>query len=115
MSKMWKSPIEIDMEWIEKDIIKQQDGWILSRIEEIIDVKVDKNELIKVLKYDRNQYERGYADGKADAIKHGQWLDLDNAPWGMFYCTCSVCGKRMIAERLNFCGECGAKMDQVKE
>ena len=32
------------------------------------DIKVDKHELLRALQYDRNQYEKGYADAKADAM-----------------------------------------------
>lgn len=32
------------------------------------EIQVDKDELIKALKYDRNQYNQGYAKGRADAI-----------------------------------------------
>lgn len=30
---------------------------------------VDKNELVKALEYDRNQYEKDYADGRHDAVE----------------------------------------------
>lgn len=32
-------------------------------------ISVDKDELIKALKYDREQYDQGYAKGRADGIK----------------------------------------------
>lgn len=32
-----------------------------------VGITVDKEELIKALRYDRGQYEKGYADGKRDA------------------------------------------------
>ena len=34
-----------------------------------IGVEVDKEELIRALKYDRNQYDVGYLAGKEDAVK----------------------------------------------
>jgi hypothetical protein len=33
-----------------------------------VKINVDKDELIKALKYDRNQYTTGYKDGRIDAI-----------------------------------------------
>lgn len=60
---MYKSPIEI----ICGDIKKQIDNDIY-RVTQKYDIKVDKNELIQALQYDRNQYDKGYADGKADAM-----------------------------------------------
>lgn len=32
------------------------------------DIKVDKEELIKALAYDRDQYDKGYADAKAEIV-----------------------------------------------
>ena len=60
---MYKSPIEI----ICGDIKKQIDNDIY-RVTQKYDIKVDKNELIQALQYDRDQYEKGYADGKRDAM-----------------------------------------------
>ena len=32
-------------------------------------IKVDRRELFRALDYDRGQYEKGYADGRADAMR----------------------------------------------
>lgn len=32
-------------------------------------INVDKDELIRALQYDRDQYDKGYADGKAEAAR----------------------------------------------
>lgn len=37
-------------------------------------VMVDREELLKALRYDRAQYEKGYADGRADAQK---WISVN--------------------------------------
>ena len=37
-------------------------------------------------------------------VKHGEWMDNCN---GTF--TCSVCGGK--ASKMNYCGNCGARMD----
>ena len=55
---MYKSPIEI----ICADMQKQIDNDIY-RVTQKYEIKVDKNELIQALQYDRDQYEKGYADG----------------------------------------------------
>lgn len=57
---MYESPIEI----IQKDIVMKQENDIYQAILEQ-GIVVDKEELIKALKYDRDQYEKGFADGKA--------------------------------------------------
>ena len=40
----------------------------------------------------------------------GRWIDIEHAPNGLFYATCSVCGKRQTTEATNYCGNCGARM-----
>lgn len=35
-------------------------------------VNVDRDELIKALEYDRNQYAKGYEDGKNNAVIYGK-------------------------------------------
>lgn len=71
---MYESPIKImygtAQSSIENDVFKA----ILS-----YDIQVDKDELIRALTYDRQQYEKGYAEGTADALEakaaHMTW------PW----------------------------------
>lgn len=87
------------------------------------DFDVDKNELVKALEYDRNQYEKGYADGRHDAVEvvHGEWISLTECANAGVYC--SVCNKKVWKEdyalcnkknklRSNYCPHCGAKMDE---
>lgn len=67
---------------------------------------VDKEELIKALKYDRQQYEKGYQDGQN--AKHGKWeYDLRDGVY-----SCSICGNNIDSVNSNYCGLCGAKMDK---
>ena len=41
----------------------------------------------------------------------GRWEDVEHAPNGLLYATCSVCGKRQTVECTNYCGNCGARME----
>ena len=54
----------------------------------------------------KNGYDKGYEDGKRDAVKHGRWEEG---------CWCSVCHKfsmnAYIKEYANYCPNCGARMD----
>lgn len=43
-------------------------------------------------------------------VEHGRWLDLDAAPGGLFYATCSICGERQVIEVANYCPMCGANL-----
>ena len=59
---MYNSPIEI----IYGQMKTQIEGDILKAVQEC-DIHVDKDELIRALQYDREQYDRGYADGYMNA------------------------------------------------
>ena len=56
---MYESPIKICM----KQIRMTQDETIVRAVQDV-GIFVDKDELIKALQYDRDQYEKGYADGE---------------------------------------------------
>lgn len=45
----------------------------------------------------------------------GRWEDVEHAPNGLLYATCSVCGKRQTVETTNYCGNCGADMRGEEE
>lgn len=64
---MYKSPIEI----IQGQLQVQLEGTIMKAVQQQ-DVIVDKDELIRALQYDRDQYEKGYAD----AMKNRQWIPV---------------------------------------
>lgn len=59
----WESPVNI----IETDMRTKFDGEIMKAIQEV-GISVDKEELLKCMQYDREQYEKGYEQGRADAI-----------------------------------------------
>ena len=64
---MYKSPIEL----IYKDAQYRMEKDILYAIQKV-DIKVDRDELLKALAYDRGQYEKGYEDAKAER-KKDEW------------------------------------------
>ncbi len=51
----------------------------------------------------------------SSAERRGQWKDIEHAPDGLLYVTCSVCGKRQTVEFTSYCGNCGAKMERAEE
>ena len=59
---MYKSPIELICQGIGYEV----DKGILKAVLEH-GINVDKDELIRALQYDRDQYNKGYSDGKRDA------------------------------------------------
>lgn len=61
--KDYISPIEMITNNIVKSADEQIDDCMLFSVERQIGFKVDKEELIKALEYDRKQYEKGFEDG----------------------------------------------------
>ena len=61
---MYKSPIEI----IYGQMQTQMEGDIFRAVQSYFP-NVDKDELLRALQYDRDQYHKGYADGKRDAME----------------------------------------------
>ena len=55
----YQSPIEL----IADKVRMEQDEYVVRCVQKM-GVKVDRDELIRALKYDRDQYEKGYADGR---------------------------------------------------
>lgn len=87
---MWESPVNIFEihEPIIEEINKQTEETVFKAIHKV-GVDVNKEELIKAMQYDRNQYEKGYKDGYADSVDefvekiqfhlHGIRLNYDDA------------------------------------
>lgn len=103
---MYESPIKIIESTLDsfcKAIIKQRDNAIFAEIQSSFGVDVDKAELLRALRYDRNQYEKGYADGKRDAMdevvrcKECRHLDITGC-----YGECNR-GYMGIVKPLDFC------------
>jgi len=64
----YDSPIHQIVEDISTQIIQDGENQIFQAIQKS-GVVVDKPELIKALQYDRNQYDKGYSDGRASIIE----------------------------------------------
>lgn len=65
---MYESPITMYMSDINKEIQKQTEEESMIVINQTIGFDVDKEELLKALQYDREQYEKGYRDCKNDIL-----------------------------------------------
>ena len=60
---MYESPINQVSSKISSEIIKCEDDQLMYKIRQTIGYDIDKTELVRALRYDREQYEKGYADG----------------------------------------------------
>ena len=69
---MYENPIEKVFEEIQSQIIEQDDENVMCAVKQAVGYLVDKNELIKALKYDREQYEKGYHDG----LNADKWIPV---------------------------------------
>ena len=67
---MYKSPITLLIENAEKQLrqAQEQSEQTIYQCVNSFGVAVDKEELIKALKYDRDQYSRGYKDGANEVL-----------------------------------------------
>lgn len=64
----WESPITKIYGDIHNEIVRQDEENCTFAIEQAIGYKVDKEELIKALQYDREQYDKGYKDGAKETF-----------------------------------------------
>ena len=73
---MYNSPIKI-YEKIMQEEMQEIEDKVVATVKSLIDVDVDKDELITALSYDRHQYEKGYKEGVEAERK--RWND--NLVW----------------------------------
>lgn len=69
---MYESPIRMN-EIITNPIVEKIENELLVKVTRTVGFDVDKEELLKALKYDRDQYEKGFRDGVASAQ---QWIPV---------------------------------------
>ena len=65
---MYISPVEVYTQKVIQDMQEQQENCVMTAILNT-GIKVDKDELIKALNYDRQQYQKGYKDGRNELVK----------------------------------------------
>lgn len=65
---MYKSPIEKIYSELQTQIVQEDENTVMKAVRNV-GVNVDKEELIRALQYDCNQYAKGYEDGKNDVIE----------------------------------------------
>lgn len=98
---MYESPINLYMQEIMTTMENERENAITAKISESIGFDVDKGELIKALQYDRQQYNEGYADAKAE---YESMLDQIRAEiandWQLkdFPCSPFSCGLRQALD-----------------
>ena len=65
---MYESPIEMIYGELQTQMMQEDEKLVMKAVRNV-GVNVDKETLIKALQYDRNQYKKGYEDGKNDVLE----------------------------------------------
>lgn len=60
---MYESPIQLKFNEIKTELIKKENEMLIRAVQEVVP-NVTEEELVKVLRYDRGQYEKGFRDGR---------------------------------------------------
>lgn len=77
---MYESPIELTCSEIYSQIVKEQEDEILQAVIKT-GVNVNKEELVKALSYDRNQYSKGFKDGVVELAKRLKERKYQSSEW----------------------------------
>lgn len=118
---MYESPIKLDFTEPVIEKLKDEADQYIVRACQKMNVDVDREELIRALQYDRDQYLKGYADAVADVRPVVRGHNTGNAR--IF--SCSECGygiediflsnEEDYSAHPNFCPNCGADMREDKD
>jgi hypothetical protein len=65
--ELYKSPIEKIYGELQTQMVQEDENMVMKAIRKV-GVNVDKETLIEALQYDRNQYTKGYENGKNDIL-----------------------------------------------
>jgi hypothetical protein len=65
---MYESPIKLLQQQMQTQIVTHMEGEVLKTVLSY-GIDVDKEELLKALKYDRDQYDKGYEEGYRKAVE----------------------------------------------
>lgn len=60
---MYESPVQLKFNEIKTELIKKENEMIVQAVQEVVP-NVTEEELVKALRYDRGQYEKGFLDGR---------------------------------------------------
>lgn len=110
MFEKYRSPITLALQHEPPRLMYDGDKVILQGVCRFLP-NVDLDELQKTLMYDRDQYRKGYEDGKHEPPAHATWIGGELG-------RCSVCGHKGCASDIwsgvvgyGYCPNCGALMD----
>jgi len=80
----YESPITMYINHVTNQVIEERDNAVVGMVSEQIGLNIDKEELLKALQYDRDQFEagyrKGYFAGHVDNYPHGLWHPIKTRP-----------------------------------
>lgn len=102
----YQSPIEMVQDEMEMKV----EGEVMKAVQNV-GINVNKDELLKALAYDRDQYNKGYNDGKP---KKGRWkleflVSTNGDPYAVYRCNLCEWAEPTLLRR-NYCPNCGSRM-----
>ena len=68
----YKRPIEMVMGDLVSKMVEDRENAVVAQISQQIGVNVDKDELMKALAYDRDQYNKGFTEGYKCGLVEGK-------------------------------------------
>ena len=97
---MYESPIKRIINEAVNQIEKREEVELRYSIKQSVGYAVDKQELIKALQYDRDQYQKGYEDG----LKQSKWIPVsERLPEIGQYILCSLIKAKDVKHRVIIC------------
>lgn len=111
----YDSPITMFVHNHTTKILEDRENAIFARISEEIGLNINKEELIKALNYDRDQYVKGFQAAKRIYSKEcGEWVCTVKSNFPQYEpdeYRCSICDG--VGHKLDkFCKHCGADMQK---
>ena len=107
---MYESPISVWIGKLETQVVDEATKAVQS-----CHITINKDELVKALQYDRDQYQKGFEDGKRHRTE-AFWEEKEDS--GYYYFVCTNCGNESpkIDDDYHshwlsdYCPNCGARM-----
>jgi hypothetical protein len=104
---MYESPVRLIMSDIKLQVDEKLEEACYTAVMEYFP-NVNREELIRALQYDRQQYEQGYRDAKAEIVHCEECIHYGTTKHGMRKCRIftEMCGEGFFAPDADFfCGE----------
>ena len=73
----YESPLEVIFTEFASKVANQMDNDVWQAIQRV-GIDVDKDELIRALQYDRDQYQKGYNDGYENGLNADKWISVED-------------------------------------